>query len=215
MGTGTGRMMEAAYLAGLADSDWTWAVKFADFDGDGRDDLFLTNGMTRNFNNSDLPFSKKLFTGRSEWDPYSETPARKEQNLAYRNAGQLRFEDVSGKWGLDHVGISFAAAAADFDLDGDPDLAVVNMDEPVAIYRNDLGGGGRVSVGLRGRKSNRYGLGARIEVRAGGILQQRWLRALSGFKSGDEPVAHFGIGAADEIEELVVYWPSGLRQELH
>ncbi|MGI9240275.1 MAG: FG-GAP repeat domain-containing protein, partial [Verrucomicrobiales bacterium] len=70
IGTGTGRMMEGAYLTGLADSDWTWSVKFADFDGDGREDLFLSNGMTRNFNNSDTPFSKQLFIGKSEWAPY-------------------------------------------------------------------------------------------------------------------------------------------------
>jgi len=155
IGTGSGRMMEAAYLAGLADSDWTWAVKFADFDGDGRDDLFLSNGMTRNFNNSDTPFSKKMFVGKSEWNPYEKTEPRAEQNLAFRNAGDLRFDDVSKAWGLDHTGISFAAASADFDGDGDPDLVVVNMDEPVALYRNDLGGGNRVSIQLVGKESNR------------------------------------------------------------
>ena len=212
LGTGTGRMMEAAYLAGVADSDWTWAVKFADFDGDGRDDLFLTNGMTRNFNNSDLPFTKKLFTGKSEWDPYANTPARKEENLAYRNGGDLNFENVSKAWGLAHLGMSFAAATADFDGDGDPDLAVVNMDEPVTLYRNDLNVGPRASVRLLGKKSNRFGVGARLEAKVGGSWQQRWLRPLSGFKSGDEPVAHFGLGAATEIEELVIFWPSGIRQ---
>lgn len=214
LGTGSGRMMEAAYLAGLADSDWTWAVKFADFDGDGRDDLFLTNGMTRNFNNSDTPFSKELFVGQSEWQPYEKTPPRTEQNLAFRNAGDLQFDEVSKAWGLDHVGISFAAASADFDGDGDPDLAVVNMDEPVALYRNDIGGGGRVSIQLVGKESNRFGVGAQIEATAGGIRQQRWIRPLSGFKSGDEAVAHFGIGDAKAIDRLVIEWPSGIRQEV-
>lgn len=212
LGTGTGRMMESAYLSGVANTDWTWAVKFADFDGDGRDDLFLTNGMTRNFNNSDLPFTKKLFIGKSEWDPYENSPPRKEQNLAFRNSGSLRFEDVSKKWNLAHTGMSFAAATADFDLDGDPDLAVVNMDEPVTLYRNDLSTAPRVSVGLVGKMSNRFGMGARLEAKVNGVWQQRWLRSLSGFKSGDEPVAHFGLGAAKEIEELVIFWPSGTRQ---
>ena len=212
LGTGTSRMMEAAYLAGVADSDWTWAVKFSDFDGDGRDDLFLTNGMTRNFNNSDLPFTKKLFTGKSEWDPYEDTPPRKERNLAFHNEGSLRFRNVSEKWGLAHEGMSFAAATADFDLDGDPDLAVVHMDEPVTLYRNDLSKTPRVSVSLVGKKSNRFGIGARLDAKVGGAWQQRWLRPLSGFKSGDEPVAHFGLGSAREIEKLVISWPSGLRQ---
>jgi enediyne biosynthesis protein E4 len=214
LGTGTGRMMEAAYLTGIADSDWTWAVKFADFDGDGRDDLFLSNGMTRNFNNSDLPFSKKLFIGRSEWIPYENTPPRKEQNLAFHNVGELNLRDVSKAWGLAHVGISYAAATADFDLDGDPDLVVVNMDEPVTLYRNDLDGGKRVSVRLVGTRSNRSGFGARLEAQINERTQQRWLRPLSGFKSGDEPLAHFGLKEARQIDRLTIHWPSGVRQEL-
>ncbi len=214
IGTGTERLMEAAYLAGVADSDWTWAVKFADLDGDGREDLFLSNGMTRNFNNSDTPFSKELFIGRSEWEPYENTPPRREQNLAFRNAGELRFDDVSDDWGLAHVGMSFAAATADFDADGDPDLVVVNMDEAVALYRNDIDSGGRVSIRLVGKTSNRYGIGARIEAMSGGGQQQRWLRSNSGFKSGDEALAHFGIGEAEQIDRLVITWPSGIRQEV-
>ncbi|MFT5108685.1 MAG: hypothetical protein ACI8XO_002292 [Verrucomicrobiales bacterium] len=211
LGTGTGRMMEAAHLAGLADSDWTWAVKFADFDCDGRDDLFLSNGMTRNFNNSDSPFSRKMFVGKSEWDPYEKTPARKEQNLAFQNLGDLQFDNVSKLWGLDHEGISFASATADFDLDGDPDLVVVNMDEPVALYRNDINTGNRISIRLVGRDSNRFGIGARIELVDGRRKQHRWIRPLSGFKSGDEPVAHFGIGDQKQVK-VDVTWPSGRWQ---
>lgn len=213
IGTGQGRMMEAAYLAGVADSDWTWAVKFADFDGDARDDLFLSNGMTRNFNNSDISFSKEMFRGKSEWDPYEDSPPRTEQNLAFRNRGDLDFQDVSKQWGLDHVGISYAAATADFDLDGDPDLVVVNMDEEVSLYRNDLTTGRHVSIKLVGEKSNRQGVGALVEAHIGKRIQQRWLRPLSGFKSGDEPRLLFGVDEGEAIDRVVVHWPSGIYQE--
>ena len=214
IGTGVGRMMEGAYLAGVADSDWTWAVKFADFDCDGRDDLFLTNGMTRNFNNSDTPFSRDMFVGKSEWEPYEDTPPRRESNLLFHNRGDLKFEDKSSRWHVAHEGMSFAAATADFDRDGDTDLVVVNMDENVSLYTNYVSWGAPVAISLVGKQSNRFGLGARIELHAGAQVQQRWLRALSGFKSGDEPGARFGLGKVTDIDRLVIHWPSGIRQEL-
>jgi enediyne biosynthesis protein E4 len=114
LNAGAGRFMEIAYLAGLADSDWSWSAKLADWDCDGRVDVFVTNGVVRNFNDSDIPFSTSMLIGQTEWDIYKHTAPRREQNLAFRNVGDLRFEDASTRWGLDHVGLSYAAAWAGF-----------------------------------------------------------------------------------------------------
>ncbi len=212
LNTGTGRFTEAAYLAGLADSDWTWSVKIADLDCDGWQDVFFTNGAARNSNDSDAQPDLSQLAGKHLWDFYRDVPPRREQNLAYRNRGDLVFENVSRSWQLDHVGISYGAAYSDLDRDGDLDLVVVNLDEPVSLYRNDSAGGNRVLIRLIGSNSNRSGIAATIDVDCDGSRQIRELRSASGFLACDEPLLHFGLGTADHLNSLRVTWPSGTTQ---
>lgn len=214
LNTGTPRMMEAAQLAGLANSDWTWTVKLADLDNDGRDDVFFTNGSARDFANSDIPFHRRHLVGKTNWDLYVGTAERREQNLAFHNRGGMQFTDVSRDWGLDHVGMSMAAAHADLDRDGDLDLVVSNLNEPVAIYRNQVARGNGLLIRLHGSKSNRYGVGARIQVSAHGQQQSKELFPTSGFLSSNEPLVHFGLGSAKSVDKLEIRWPSGIRQVL-
>lgn len=215
LNAGAGRFMEIAYLAGLADSDWSWAAKLADLDCDGRLDAYITNGVVRNFNDSDVPFSTSMLIGQTEWDIYKHTSPRREQNLAFRNAGDFQFEDVSARWGLDHVGISYGAAWGDLDNDGDLDLIVANVDEPVSVFRNDIGSSNdanRATFRLVGRQSNRYGLGARIELQTTSGNQVRELSPMTGFLSCNQPHAQFGLASDTQIERVTIAWPSGRVQ---
>ncbi len=214
LNAGRRRFMEVAYLAGLANTDWSWAVKLADFDNDGRVDVFVTNGTVRSFNDSDVAFSKEMLIGRTEWDIYQHTEPRREQNLAFHNDGDLAFSNVSQAWGLDHVGISYGAAWGDLDRDGDLDLIVANVDEPISIYRNNIDAGHRVTFRLVGRQSNRFGLGATIVIQTASGSQLRELSPLTGFLACNQPIAHFGLGPETTVEKVTIRWPTGGVQTL-
>ena len=214
LGTGTGRFLESAYLSGVAKSDWTWTVKFADLDNDGLTDLFFTNGSTRDFINSDLETVPESVSKLSEWDRYEDTPARLEQNLFLKNMGDLRFEDYSERFGLDHTGISYGAVHADLDRDGDLDLVVANLEEEASVYRNESDEGRSILVALRGTKSNSFGIGAEAELVSENGRQMGLLQPVRGFNSSNEPIFHFGLGSSKVVSELRIRWPSGLIQEL-
>ena len=208
-----GRFMEAAYLSGLANSDWTWTVRLADFDNDGRVDVFFSNGMSRDLNLSDNKALSTLHLGETEWDKHTraKTPELRQQNFAYRNDGGLKFEDVSKDWGLDHVGMSFASATADFDRDGDLDLVVCNLNEPVSVYQNNTATGNRAVIRLKGRL-NSWGIGAKVTLETKSGTQVRQLTPMRGYMASQQPVIHFGLGDEQQIEKLTVHWPSGHDQ---
>ncbi|MEX2317544.1 MAG: FG-GAP-like repeat-containing protein [Pirellulales bacterium] len=215
LNAGVGRMMEVAYLTGLDSTDWTWTVRFVDLDQDGKLDAYVSNGMVRDLDNSDLRMAVNKLSGLNS-DPYNnfwfaQEPLR-QRNFAYRNLGDLKFEDVSKKWGLDYLGVSFGAAFGDLDNDGDLDLIVNNFDEAVSVYRNNGSGGGAIRVRLVGTESNRFGIGATARARIGSETQAQYLTLSRGFMSQSDPTLHFGTGQAKTIDELSIEWPSGHRQ---
>jgi len=216
LNTGTDRFMEIAQLAGVSSTDWTWSAKLNDYDNDGRVDLFISNGMVRNFMDADAQREIAAATPLGDyWEILEDMPPKRDTNLAFRNINGLRFEPVGREWGLDHNGLSFGAAVADLDRDGDLDLIVNNLDEPVSIYRNDSQSGNRVLVRLIGKDSNSAGLGASVRIETSSGIQVRQLSLARGFMSADEAVIHFGLGNDSRIDRLTVSWPSGHSQSFN
>jgi len=226
LNTGTGRFSEVAMTAGLARSDWTWSTVLGDLDADRRLDLFVSNGMTRDYFHYDRR-AEAATHGEIMSGYWAHQPLLAEANLAFRNEADLQFRSVGPAWGLDHVAASFGALLGDLDRDGDLDVVCNDFEAPVALFENrsavDGPDGGHVlAIELRGRAANAFGLGARVLVssrRRGAThepatTQVRHLTLAHGFMAGHEPRLHFGLGDHDLVERLEVRWPGDARAQV-
>ncbi len=207
------RFLETGQLSGISSTNWSWAPVMRDFDADGRVDLFVTNGHVRNFNNPDIATDKtETEEDKSYWEIHKDEKPMAQVNKTFHNLDGIHFEPIGATWGLDHLGISYAAAAGDLDQDGDIDLVVMNVDEPVSIFRNDIGQSNSLTVKLQGTLSNRSGIGAKVRVESPLGKQVVDFSPQRGFLSSHEPTLHFGMGNHTNVERLTVEWPSGVVQ---
>ncbi len=176
-----------------------WSTHFFDYDNDGWEDLFVANGHV--FPQVDTRPTGTRFRQRS---------------LLFRNLGTGRFREMASDeaLGLSQAYSSRGAAIADFDNDGDLDVAVSNMDGGLSLYRNEGRKGHWLRLRLEGTESNRDAVGTRVTLNAGGSTQIREVRAGSGYQSSDDPRVHFGLGAASEVRRIEVRWSRGRRQVL-
>ncbi|MBD5782517.1 VCBS repeat-containing protein [Pelagicoccus sp. NFK12] len=216
LNSGLDRFQEAAYLFGVPGTNWTWSVKLRDLDNDGWLDLYITNGMVRNLIDADLvdrqntarSLAHRALVVRNS-DPLDE------RNFAFRNTGDLGFEDVSSAWNLDQASVAFGSTICDFDRDGKLDIAYVGMDQAITLAHNQLAPSqNSLSLRLKGTVSNSWGLGASVTLHTKSGQQLRQLHLARGIVSSDEPLIHFGLGDASQADRIEIQWPSGHRQKL-
>jgi len=173
---------------------------FFDADLDGLQDLLVVNGHI------DDTMSK--VQGRVS---YAEPPH------LFRNDGNSRFTDVAPALGTAFASpkVGRGAAFGDYDEDGDPDVIITTNGGPAYLYRNDVLNGNTVlRITLRGTKSNRDGIGARVRVFAGSERYTRLVRTGSSYLSQSELPLSFGLGSRKTADRVLVEWPSGTRDEL-
>jgi len=215
LNTGTNRYQEAAHLLGVSATGWTWAARIADLDCDGRQDLFFTAGMIRNFTNPDLVDKQNVEPNlKAKAQMWKDTAPRRERTLAYRNLGDLKFEDVSTAWGLDRLGVSFGCALVDLDGDGALDIVYNNFDGPPTIIRNRTTGGHRTAIKLVGRAPNVDAIGAELRIETASGVQVRQIYTERGVVASEPSIVHFGLGPDSEISKLIIHWPNGQVQVL-
>jgi len=211
---------EIGHLSGINASDWSWAPLLSDFDNDGWKDLFIGNGIWRRPNDLDyLKFISNSTVQRSASDQVltEKMPLGKVANFAYRNRGDLTFEDVSAVWGLNFEGCSNGAAYADLDRDGDLDLILNNLNEPASIFENQSQNRPNqhwLQITLSAPGKNPLAYGARVRIVADGQEQTQELYSTRGFLSAVEPLLHFGLGTSRKVELLEIRWPDGRTQQL-
>ncbi|MBL7767561.1 MAG: VCBS repeat-containing protein [Flavipsychrobacter sp.] len=217
---------EIGQLAGIAATDWSWSPLLADYDLDGRRDLFITNGYPRDITNRD--FITYQAQGLSRTDP--KAPLTKEQfsvlqklegaylnNFIFRNEGDFRFSDQSGPWGFSADAYSTGAAYADFDNDGDLDLVVVNTGKPASLYRNNAAGQTKnnfIRLRLQGKPGNLDGIGARCQLYAGDQVWYAEQQVIRGYQSSVDNRILIGLGSVTGLDSIVITWPDGRQQTI-
>jgi len=177
-----------------------FGVFFFDYDLDGWPDILAANGHIEEEIGRVQPKVQ-----------YRQPP------LVFRNLGARRFEHVTGTLGADfsRAIVARGAAYADYDGDGDLDVALTTNHGPAYLYRND--GGNRhhwLAVRTRGTKSNRDGIGAIVRVASGDARQWQMVRSGSSYASQSDLTLTFGLGASAAPVNVEVEWPSGARDRI-
>lgn len=223
---GNGLFSEVGQLAGVSNTDWSWAALLADFDNDGNKDLYVTNGYFRDYTNQDfLKFMADYLKNNQNGlrrenilELVQRMPSSNLTNYLFKNKDGLFFEKKSEDWGVHHQANSNGAAYADLDNDGDLDLIVNNINQPAFIYQNNADSLSSdrhfLRVKLQGNPGNNQGIGAKVTLYHQGRLQMIEQMPSRGYQSSVSPTLHFGLGEVRKIDSLRVSWPGGLSEKL-
>lgn len=232
LNNGNGTFSEIGHLAGVAQTDWSWATLFADYDNDGDKDLYVSNGQPRDTRNKDYIHDRKIFMDslaniqRAQGQKPSINsmllvdlaPFEKLANYMFVNNGDLSFTDQAIDWGLSDKTWTQGGAYADLDNDGDMDLIIHNMNDPTYVYENratQIYNNHFLKVKLRGdHGQNILSYGAKVWIFTGDEKQVLEVSPNRGYMSSSDPILHFGLGTQTTIDRLIATWPNGKYIEI-
>jgi enediyne biosynthesis protein E4 len=214
---GDGTFKDVAHYAGVSASDWSWGALIFDADYDGYQDLLVCNGIYHDVIDQDFidffandVMRRMAMTGKKEQvdSIINKMPSVPIQNLMFANKGNLKFEDVSTKWGLSDKTFSNGAAYGDLDNDGDLDLVINNVNQEALVYKNNASDSTTTYVGflLSGNQQNTFAIGSKVQLFAGGQIYQKELMPTRGFQSSVEYKMMIGLPNGTKIDSAVVIW---------
>lgn len=187
---GDGTFSDGTQEHGVGDTAWGWGTFFGDLDLDGHRDLVAVGGW---------------YVGE-------------EQNTrVFLNDGRNHFTDVAAQAGVTQFADKKSLLPVDIDRDGDLDMIVTEVRGPMTVWENVTARNGRnsITVEAEGTTSNRNGVGARVYITVGGQMQMAEIIAGGSFYASPPKEAHFGLGAAAVVDQLVVIFPSGKSVEMN
>jgi hypothetical protein len=219
-----GMFSETGLYSGVYATDWSWAPLWMDFDNDGLKDLFISNGIPKRMNDMDYvnfisnaEIQQKLRDDKMDEKNMAlinKFPEIKIPNKFYRNNGELLFQDLADSIGNDKPTYSNGAVYADLDNDGDLDVVVNNIDDPVLVYENkenDKKDKPFVEIKLRGPAKNINAVGAEIVLFANDGIRTYEKYPAKGFQSSMEEPLQIGLDKT-KIDSAFLIWPDNTCQ---
>jgi hypothetical protein len=191
----------AGNLSGLAQpslSKLSFGIDFFDADNDGDEDLLVANGHIED-----------------NVEESSDSVTFAQKNSLFENKGGGKFIEIGESAGdaFAEMQVSRGLAIADFDSDGDLDFVVVNNGGTAQLGFNETESKGNfVGLILEGDKSNRSAIGARLVATIGKNKIERQIQGAQSYLSVSDFRVHFGLGNAEKIDTLEVFWPGGSKQ---
>ena len=207
---------ETALLSGVAATDWSWSTLFADYDQDGEQDIFVSNGISKRPNDldyvkyysNDQIKSKISSTKLLDKEALKRMPKGNVTNYVFQGSADLQFKNRSADWIENDSIISNGSGYADIDNDGDLDVVTNNTNNVASVYINKTDGKSNyLKLKLQFVGQNTFGIGTKVISYYKGKKQFKELQTTRGFQSSSEPMIHFGYGKIASIDSLVVIWP--------
>ena len=214
-----GTYSEIGNYAGISATDWTWGNLIFDADNDGLSDIYVCNGVNKDVTNLDFMdffandvIQKMVLTGEKESvDKVLEhIPVNPLPNKAFKNMGNLRFQDIGAAWGFTQPSFSNGAAYADLNNDGALDLVINNVNGKAFVYKNNsrqINKNNFIGIFLKGKGMNTFAIGSKIKLYVGNQILSREVVPTRGFQSSVDYKQIIGLGKATKIDSMFISWP--------